>query len=126
VVMTVDRTLTSRGVATVRFAFRGTGGSGGSHSGGPDERLDVAAASARAAALAPGMPLLACGYSFGADVTLACAVERVTAWLVVAPPLRLFDDFPAARDPRPKHLFVAAHDQFTPPEAARAATAGWT
>jgi alpha/beta superfamily hydrolase len=126
VAMAIDRALVARRVATVRFAFRGTGGSSGSHSGGPDERLDVLAALDHAASLAPGMPLLACGYSFGADVTLACADDRVTAWLVAAPPLRLFDDFPAARDPRPKHLFVAAHDQFTPPDAARAATVGWT
>jgi alpha/beta superfamily hydrolase len=86
----------------------------------------VLAAIDRAASLVPGRPVLACGYSFGADVTLACDDARVGAWLVAAPPLRMFDDFPAARDPRPKHLFVAAHDQFTPPDAARAATVGWS
>jgi alpha/beta superfamily hydrolase len=126
VAVTIDRALVALGVATVRFAFRGTGGSGGTHSGGPDERRDVLAAIDRAASLAPGRPVLACGYSFGADVTLACGDDRVGAWLVAAPPLRMFEDFPCARDPRPKHLFVAAHDQFTPPDAARAATTGWT
>jgi uncharacterized protein len=125
VAMAIDRALVALGVATVRFAFRGTAGSGGTHSGGPDERLDVLAALDRAAALAPDSPLLACGYSFGADVTLACADDRTTAWLVAAPPLRMFDDFVAATDSRPKHLFVAAHDQYTPPEAARALTLGW-
>jgi alpha/beta superfamily hydrolase len=125
VVMTIERALAVRGVATVRFAFRGSGGSGGSHDGGPNERLDVRAALDRAASLAPGAPLLACGYSFGADVTLACDDERITAWIVAAPPLKLFGDFAAARDPRPKHLFVAAHDQYTGPDGARAATTGW-
>jgi alpha/beta superfamily hydrolase len=125
VAMTIDRVLVTAGVATVRFAFRGAGGSGGTHGGGRDERLDVLAALERAASLAPGGPLLACGYSFGADVTLATDHPTVTAWLVVAPPLRVLDDFAAAFDARPKHLFVAEHDQFDPPEAARASTAGW-
>jgi alpha/beta superfamily hydrolase len=125
VAMTIDRALVTAGVATVRFAFRGTGGSSGTHSGGRDERLDVLAALERGGSLAAGGPLLACGYSFGGDVTLATDHPTVTAWVVVAPPLRMFDDFAAPFDARPKHLFVAAHDQFTPPEAARASTAGW-
>jgi alpha/beta superfamily hydrolase len=125
VAMTLDRALVMVGVATVRFAFRGAGGSGGTHGGGSDERLDVLAALERGASLAPGGPLLACGYSFGADVTLATDHPAVTAWVAVAPPLRMFDDFSAAFDARPKHLFVGEHDQFNPPEAARASTAGW-
>lgn len=32
----------------------------------------------------------------------------------------------AGHDPRPKHLLVPEHDQFTTPEAACSATAGWT
>jgi alpha/beta superfamily hydrolase len=125
VVMTIDHALVAAGLATVRFAFRGTGGSGGTHSGGAGERLDVLAALEHAASVAPGRPLLACGYSFGADVTLACADDRVAAWMVVAPPLRVVETFAAASDPRPKHLLVAAHDQYNPPDAARAATAAW-
>jgi hypothetical protein len=127
VAMTLDRALVTAGVATVRFAFRGTGGSGGTHSGGPDERLDVLAALERAASLANGLPLLACGYSFGADVTLATAHDAVAAWVAVAPPLRVFDfdDSDVARDPRPKHLFIAEHDQYNSPEAARALTVDW-
>jgi alpha/beta superfamily hydrolase len=125
VVMTLDRVLVANGIATVRFAFRGTAGSDGTHSGGPDERQDVLAALDHAASLAPGLPLLACGYSFGADVTLATTDDRIAAWLAVAPPIRLFEDFAAAVDPRPKHLFVAAHDQYSPPDAVRGLTAGW-
>jgi uncharacterized protein len=126
VAVAIDRALVARGIATVRFAFRGTGGSEGMHTEGPDEREDVRAALAHAATLAPGAPLLACGYSFGADVTLATVDDTIRAWLVAAPALRVFDEFPSALDARPKHLFVAAHDQYTPPDAARAVTLGWT
>ena len=34
-------------------------------------------------------------------------------------------DFVAANDPRPKRLAVAEHDQFNPPDSARATTADW-
>jgi uncharacterized protein len=127
VVETVWRTLGDAGVATVRFAFRGSGGSTGTHSGGPAERNDVDAALSHASTLAPDVALLACGYSFGADVTLACDHPAIASWLVVAPPLALFD--PATMVPssgtRPAHLFVAAHDQFAPPDVVRARVGGW-
>lgn len=127
VVTTLWQALGARDVATVRFAFRGSGGSGGTHDGGPAERADVRAALDHAASLAPGAPLLACGYSFGAEVTLACDHPAVVGWLVVAPPLMLFDadEIVPAKDPRPAHLFVAAHDQYAPPDAVRERTAHW-
>lgn len=127
VVTTLWQTLGARDVATVRFMFRGFGGSEGVHDGGPAERNDVLAALDHAASLAPDAPVLACGYSFGADVTLACDHPAVVAWLVVAPPLMLFDadTLVPAKDDRPTHLFVAAHDQFAPPDAVRERTAGW-
>ena len=127
VVDTLWRTFGTLGVATVRFSFRGVGGSSGTHSGGPAERNDVAAALEHAAALAPGVPLLACGYSFGADVSLTCDHPAIAAWYAVAPPLALFDpsSMVPAHGTRPAHLFVAAHDQFTPPEVARARVANW-
>jgi alpha/beta superfamily hydrolase len=123
VVMTLDRVLVARGVATVRFAFRGSAGSGGTHSGGPDERLDVQAALDHAASLAPDVPLLACGYSFGADVTLATPDDRVVAWLAVAPPLRLFDDLPVGRDPRPR---TSSRGTTSTRRPAPCGLAGWT
>lgn len=121
------RGLAAAGVATVRFDFRGVGGSGGTHGGGEAERLDLLAALDAAAALAPDVPLYCCGYSFGADVALTCAHERLAAWVVVAPPLRLFGDdrFVAAGDARPVHVLAGEHDQFASTGVVRAATAGW-
>lgn len=127
VVAALWRGLAAAGVATVRFDFRGVGGSGGAHGGGEAERLDLLAALDAAAALAPDAPLYCCGYSFGADVALTCVHERLTAWLVVAPPLRLFADdrFVAAVDARPVHVLAGEHDQFASPPVVRATTAGW-
>jgi alpha/beta superfamily hydrolase len=73
------------------------------------------------------VPLFACGYSFGADVALTCTHPAIAAWIVVAPPLRLFDDdrYVAALDARPKHIISGVHDQFASPDVARSATAGW-
>jgi alpha/beta superfamily hydrolase len=127
VVTALWRGLSAAHVATVRFNFRGVGASTGSHGGGRAERADVAAALDTAHALVPGAPLYACGYSFGADVTLTCTHPALALWLVVAPPLRLFDadDWVAATDPRPVHVIAGAHDQYASPADVRAATAGW-
>ena len=119
--------LAAAGGATVRFNFRGVGASSGAHGGGRAERDDFAAALDAAARLDADAPLYACGYSFGADVALTCTHERLAAWIVVAPPLRVFADdaYVAALDARPKHILAGAHDQFAAPDMVRAATAGW-
>lgn len=122
--------LPEAGVAALRFNFRGTGRSEGAHGGGGPERLDVVAA---VDALVDGLgaggsdrPLVLCGYSFGGDVTLAVDDPRVAGWCAVAAPLggRAGPPIPAA-DLRPAVLLAPEHDQFRPPDAARAATAGW-
>jgi uncharacterized protein len=53
-------------------------------------------------------------------------VERVAAWLAIAPPLRMAPDFSAvATDPRPKLLALAEHDEFRAPASVEAATRDW-
>jgi alpha/beta superfamily hydrolase len=118
--------LPKQGIATVRFNFRGVGGSGGEHDEGRAERLDVAAALELVAMFGEG-PVVLAGYSFGADVSLCVVHPSVAGWYAIAPPLRTASgEMVAARDRRPKQLAVAQHDQFTPTDAARAQTAGWT
>ena len=116
------------GVAALRFNFRGVEGSAGTHGGGVAERLDVAAAVDHLASAVPGVPIVVCGWSFGADVSLCVDDARITAWCAIAPPLSIVpvDDMHAAHDPRPKHLLVPEHDQYDPPDRARAMTADWT
>ncbi len=118
--------LPRHGVATVRFNFRGVGASGGEHDHGLAERLDVVAAIDLLTMFVDG-PMVLSGYSFGADVSLCVIDPRITGWYAVAPPLRTVGerDFLAASDPRSKHLAVAEHDQYNPPDAARAATSAW-
>ena len=113
--------LPRHGIATVRFNFRGVGASGGEHDHGLGERLDVVAAIDLVAMFVDG-PIVLSGYSFGADVSLCVIDPRIAGWYAVAPPLRTVDesDFLASTDPRPKHLAVAEHDQYNPPDAARA------
>lgn len=119
VVDALFRALPPLGVAVLRFNFRGAGRSGGTHGGGQAERLDVAAAVARAAELWPRAQLLLAGYSFGADVALTVDDPAVAGWLAVAPPLRVLDiaDMAALTDERPKIFVGAAHDQFNPYDA---------
>jgi alpha/beta superfamily hydrolase len=118
--------LPQHGIATVRFNFRGVGASGGEHDHGLAERLDVVAAIDLLTMFVDG-PMVLSGYSFGADVSLCVIDPRITGWYAVAPPLRTVGerDFLAASDPRPKHLAIADHDQYNPPDAARAATIAW-
>ena len=121
------RTLPDHGISTIRFDFRGAGGSTGTHGGGVDEIADVAAAIDAAASTFPGMPVIGVGYSFGADVLLAVEDERLTAVVAVAPPLAVLPDerLAAARGAAPTLILSPAHDQFRPAAEAVSATEGW-
>ncbi|HYD09280.1 MAG TPA: alpha/beta fold hydrolase [Acidimicrobiales bacterium] len=107
--------LPAAGMAAVRFQFRAE------HDEGRAEQLDLVAA---IDALPAGLPIVLCGYSFGGWVSLHVTDQRVRSWVAIAPPLR--GDVPAAADPRPKHLLVPEHDQYTPPNAIEPVVAGWT
>ncbi|MDG1366453.1 MAG: alpha/beta hydrolase [Acidimicrobiales bacterium] len=110
------------GWRVVRFDFRGAGASTGKHSGGEAERVDVVAV---LDSLGANDRLVLGGYSFGADVALSIADERIERWVCSAPVLNVFDQFAAATDPRPTHLIAGAHDQFRSSSALREATARW-
>ena len=107
---TICRTLVDARYRVLRFDFRGSGGSTGTHGGGTDERLDVLAAID--AAVVPDAPFVLAGYSFGADIVLGIDDPRITRWVVAAPVLSVFPEFAAATDLRPKTMVAATHDQF--------------
>ena len=121
------RALPGHGLAVLRFNFRGVGDSEGDHGAGVDERLDIEAGLDHLARLAPGLPLVVAGWSFGADVALTVADARLAGWFLIAPPIRIvsLDAMVAAHDPRPKLLAVPEHDEFRPPASAREVTADW-
>ncbi|MGD9890465.1 MAG: alpha/beta hydrolase [Dehalococcoidia bacterium] len=90
VVAAVCRALTDRGMAALRFNFRGVGRSTGAYDGGQGEARDATAAVAFLAEqdeIESGTVGLA-GYSFGAMAALAGASERVQALALVSPPLQ--------------------------------------
>ena len=66
----IAKAVEGRGGAALRFNFRGVGRSAGAWDGGTGEASDAAAALDWLARERPGVPLLACGFSFGAWMAL--------------------------------------------------------
>ncbi len=117
VVTALFTALPPAGVAALRFDFRVE------FSGGAGERLDALAAIDELAALVPGVPIVALGYSFGAMIVLGLADERVTALGLVAPPLAMAPD--VAAPTVPTLVLIAAHDQFSPPAVSTPIVDRW-
>jgi uncharacterized protein len=92
VVVTAATACAGRGLATLRFNFRGVGGSGGAWDEGRGEREDARAALdyLRGQLARPARVALA-GYSFGAAMAAAVAVagagEPLAGLALIAPPL---------------------------------------
>jgi uncharacterized protein len=109
--------LPPRGVACLRFNFRGVEGSDGEHDFGNLERVDAeTAVGALRERLAPGTPLILTGWSFGADMALSVRDTRVDAWMAIAPPVVVVHDIDGlAADARPKLLALAQHDEYRDP-----------
>jgi alpha/beta superfamily hydrolase len=126
VISELFRALPDRGVTCLRFNFRGVEGSTGTHEAGLGERADAAAAvSTLAAAVPDGTPLVLAGWSFGGDVALSVTDVRLSAWLAIAPPLHFAETEPLERDPRPKLIVLAEHDEFRSPDDVAAILAAW-
>ncbi|HEX6312931.1 MAG TPA: alpha/beta family hydrolase [Acidimicrobiia bacterium] len=133
VVSALFEALPADGVTCVRFNFRGVEGSEGAYDEGNRERIDAEAALAaleqelRTAGLDPdAVPHVVAGWSFGADMALSVRAPSVTAWLAIAPPLRFVHDLEGlARDPRPKLLVLAQHDEVREPGEVAAAAQQW-
>ena len=108
------------GIPVLRFQFRGVGTSAGRYTAGPGERADARAALRWLASRYPGEPLLAGGFSFGAWVGLAAAVEHdaVKGLYALAPPLRMYD-FEFVGGERPLLCVAGDRDAFVSPDALR-------
>lgn len=121
---TVARVLIGRGIAVLRFNFRGVGASAGRHDGGGGEVDDLRAVLGWLAATHPDRPRLLGGYSFGAAVACALLGDPDTAGieraLLVAPPVgRLPVAEPDGRVP--VDVFAGEADPFVD----RPVLAGW-
>jgi len=98
VVHTLARAMQQAGAPTVRFNFRGVGGSAGHYDAGVGELEDALAACAWARAHWSCEVLWLAGFSFGAAVALeAAAVAKPSALVTVAPPVGRIIVAPVAR-----------------------------
>jgi len=100
--------LVERRFSVLRFNFRGTGSSTGSHDEGRSEALDVS--SAVEAARGIGLPLGIAGWSFGAAVALSWLAgdSDPPPYVGIAPPP---ENLPDSLSPGPKRIIVGTRDQ---------------
>lgn len=92
IALTLARAFCGLGVRTVRFNFRGAGGSEGSHDHGRGETEDLLAVIDQARKHHPGCTLWLAGFSFGAYVALRAAqFIQVDRLITIAPPVNLYD-----------------------------------
>jgi len=122
VVVRVQEVCADLGLATLRFNFRGVGGSGGAHGDGVGEQDDARAALEALARATGGAPSAIAGYSFGARIAalVACGDPRVGGLAMIAPPLGMYD-FACIEGVRAPTLMVAGTaDSYCPvPDFAR-------
>jgi hypothetical protein len=110
----VKRALLEKGMACLRFNFRGAGKSDGVYDEGNGEKLDVKAALdyMESLEILDRANIALAGYSFGAWVALAAAAEdeRPKALIGVSPPLDMYDFDFLMNERRPKLLVVGDRD----------------
>ncbi len=128
----IAKAVRARGGEALRFNYRGVGRSAGTYAGGDGEAQDAAAALAWLGRARPGIPLLACGFSFGAWMAILAGAPdpRVAGILVAglalrAPDLERFREAGRARDlEKPLAVIQAERDEFGVPDEVEAALAG--
>jgi uncharacterized protein len=132
-VFRIAKAVRTRGGAALRFNFRGVGRSAGRYGGGDGEAEDARAALDWLAAAKPGLPLLACGFSFGAWMAILSGGDdpRVSGLLLAGLALRAGEDLQRFRDSgrvreveKPVAVVQAERDQFGTPDEVRAALDG--
>jgi alpha/beta superfamily hydrolase len=113
VIYQTAKSLDALGLPVLRFNFRGTGLSAGTHDRGRGEQDDVRAAIASLAAQFPGIPLLVAGFSFGSWVGLrvACEDSRVTDLIGLGIPVNNTDFSFLQNCDKPKLFVHGSNDE---------------
>jgi len=115
VVFQAAKSLHTLGLPVLRFNFRGTGLSEGTHDHGQGEQEDVRCAIDFLEAEFPGLPVVLAGFSFGASVGLRVGIEdaRVARLIGIGIPVN-GQDFSFLRgSTKPKLFVVGTEDEFT-------------
>jgi uncharacterized protein len=121
------RAVRTQGGTTLRFNYRGVGRSEGSYDRGRGEADDARAALSHLRRLGPARPLLLCGFSFGAWISVLAAGEEGVVGLLLAGLAVRSAELDSLRDPArvrtvplPVAVVQAELDEYgTPPEVER-------
>ena len=127
VVVTLAETFSAAGWNSLRFNFRGVGGSSGRYDEGRGEIEDLLAARKRLAESGSREIFLA-GYSFGAWIIARAAAKNLTGedrLLLVAPPVALLEFPPTLRLPHLVRVITGENDDIAPPRLLERAVAEW-
>ncbi len=118
VLFVAHNTALDEGFATLRFNFRGVGGSGGVYDEGVGEQEDVRSAiEYLTSQMNQGdVPILLVGYSFGAWVGLPVAMEmdQVRGMVAISPPLEIWDFNDLKECEKEKLIIGGDKDDFCP------------
>lgn len=108
--------LRRKGVATLRFNFRGVGASEGDYGGGVGEAEDARAAVEFLRRRLPEAAIALGGYSFGAMVALVAGHDRpeVERLFTIALPATMFDAQPVLGSTKRKLFLLGDRDSFCP------------
>ncbi len=121
VVTITARALRELGATTVRFNFRGTGGSDGVFDEGNGELEDLKAVAAWVRAQRPEDALWLAGFSFGAYVSLRAAEDLKPGLLLsIAPPAGRWDFGAIATPTMPWLVIQGEADEIVDPDAVYA------
>jgi hypothetical protein len=114
VVYRAAKALTDGGLATLRFNFRGVGGSTGRYGEGVGEEDDARDAVAFVRKRYPTLPIWMAGVSFGARVGLTVGAREpgVVKLLAVGLALKIFDYAFLAACSKPKAIIQASDDEY--------------
>ncbi|HEX5965623.1 MAG TPA: alpha/beta family hydrolase [Pyrinomonadaceae bacterium] len=121
VVFRAAAALNDAGLVTLRFNFRGVGQSTGQHDEGRGEQDDVRAGLDHLAGQYPQLPLVLCGFSFGARVGLDVGIDddRVQYLIGIGTPLDKYDFSFLEACRKPLLLVHGEHDEFGDVEQLR-------